>query len=476
VDSPGANATAVPLIFVGSHFCRCRSEATKQSILPDRDALVPRARDDNRECDLSASDMPSFKTVVIAGVFAAVIAIGWWLFARKSADEAAGLGYEAIPIGAPVSEFGQPWVTHLKIVDLDQDTLLDVLYCDAKNNSVRWIRQSPRGTYVERVLANQIKGPAHVDTADLYGRGRLDVLIASMGQIAPTAEPIGSVVILENLANGGFQKHVLLEGVSRVTDLRAANISGHADGRLDLIVGQFGYVQGEVSWMKNLGDWNFDRQVLLSKPGAIHTPLADYDGDGQLDFAALVAQDSEAVHLFRQERAGEFKESLIWRSTNQDFGSSGMSVADVNRDGKPDLLVTNGDGLDFPGADQRPWHGLQWLENLGAGKFKYHRIGDLPGCFSPSGVDLDSDGDIDLLTVSAFGEWSDEDSISMMAWVNDGQNKFTPIPLAKKPIRLITSDVGDLDGNGVPVIVTGGFFPWPPYRDMSNITLWRRKK
>jgi hypothetical protein len=35
--------------------------------------------------------------------------------------------------------------------------------------------------------------------------------------------------------------------------------------------------------------------------------------------------------------------------------------------------------------------------------------------------------------------------------------------------------VGDLDGNGVPVIVTGGFHAYPPFDDMSVITLWRRK-
>ena len=419
--------------------------------------------------------MSSPKTVIILGVLAATLAASWWMFGRTQPDDVSALRYITVPIGAPVSEFGQPWVTHLKIVDLDQDGLLDVLYCDAKNNSVRWIRQSPRGNYVERVIADQVRGPAHVDTADLFGRGRLDVLIASMGQIAPTAEAIGSVVVLENTSNGDFKKHVLLERVARVTDVRAANVSGHTDGRLDLIVGQFGYVQGEISWMKNLGNWEFERKILHSKPGAIHTPLADFDGDGQMDFATLVAQDSEAVHLFRQERAGEFKESLLWRSTNQDWGSSGMSVSDVNRDGKPDLLVTNGDGLDFPGADQRPWHGLQWLENLGEGKFQYHRVGDLAGCFSPSAVDLDGDGDIDLLAVSAFGKWSNENEVSMMAWLNDGKNNFSPVVLANKPIRLITSDVGDLDGNGVPVIVTGGFFPWPPYRDMSNITLWRKK-
>jgi hypothetical protein len=419
--------------------------------------------------------MLSLKTVFILVASASVVAAGWWMFGGSEPSAVSAIRYVPVPIGAPVSEFGQPWVTHLKIVDLDQDGMLDVLYCDAKNNSVRWIRQSPRGKYVERVLAEQVRGPAHVDAADLFGSGRLDVLVASMGQIAPTAEAIGSVVVLENMGNSEFKKHILLERIARVTDLRAANLSGHTDGRLDLVVGQFGYVEGEVSWMKNLGNWEFERKTLHSKPGAIHTPLADFDGDGQMDFAALVAQDSEAVHLFRQERPGEFKNTLLWRSNNQDWGSSGMSVADVNRDGKPDLLVTNGDGLDFPGADQRPWHGLQWLENLGEGKFEYHRIGDLAGCFSPLAVDVDADGDVDLLAVSAFGKWTNEDEVSMMAWLNDGQNNFRSVGLANKPIRLITADVGDLDGNGVPVIVTGGFFPWPPYREMSNITLWRKK-
>jgi hypothetical protein len=35
--------------------------------------------------------------------------------------------------------------------------------------------------------------------------------------------------------------------------------------------------------------------------------------------------------------------------------------------------------------------------------------------------------------------------------------------------------VGGLDGNGVPVILTGGFHVVPPFDRMSNVTLGRRK-
>ena len=63
----------------------------------------------------------------------------------------------------------------------------------------------------------------------------------------------------------------------------------------------------------------------------------------------------------------------------------------------------------------------------------------------------------------------------MTAWLNDGHEQFTPVPLAREPTHLITVAAGDLDGNGVPVLVTGGFFIYPPYTNMNRVTLWRRK-
>ncbi len=379
------------------------------------------------------------------------------------------------PIGAPASDFGRPMVTHVNIVDLDQDGLPDVLYCDARHNTVRWIRQSPRGDFNERIIGENIPGPAHVEAADLNGTGRLDVLVASMGQILPNNDRIGAVIVLENIDNENFHRRVLLENTARVTDVRAANLHAHTDDRLDLIVGQFGGVQGETRVMKNEGGWQFTRRVVNMLSGCVNVPVADFDGDGATDFAALISQEWEEIHLFRNAGSGQLQESIVWGSTNEDYGSSGLAVADVNRDGKPDLIYTNGDGFDYAMQVPRRWHGMQWLENRGNGFFKFHRVGDLPGAYSPAAADLNGDGTIDLVAVSCLADWNDPKSVSLMAWLNDGQENFTPVVLAHRPIQLVTAAVGDLDGDNIPEIVTGGFHGLPPFEETSNITLWRRK-
>ncbi|RXK53538.1 VCBS repeat-containing protein [Oleiharenicola lentus] len=386
------------------------------------------------------------------------------------------LVYQPVAIGSPAGPEDRPMVTNLQIADLDQDGLPDVIYSEARGNTVRWIRQAPRGVFTEQVIARDLPAPANVWAADVQGSGRLDVLVACMGQIMPNNDRIGSIVVLENLDNRTFQPRTLLEKTARVTDVRAANLTGHTDGKLDLVVGQFGYAQGETRWMKNLGGWRFESQIVNRQSGTVHTPVADFDGDSRPDFAALVTQEWEEVHLFRNPGdGGEFKDTLVWGSTNEDYGGSGLAVADVNRDGRPDLISTNGDGFDYAVRGHRPWHGIQWLENTGQGNFRYHRVGDFPGAYAPCAADLNGDGHTDLVAVSGFADWDDPQSVALMAWLNDGRQNFTPMPLARSPIKLVTAAVGDLDGDGVPEIVTGALHAFPPFERLSNITLWRRQ-
>jgi len=386
------------------------------------------------------------------------------------------LHYVPVAIGAIPGPEDRPMVTNLKIADLDQDGLPDIIYSECRTNTVRWIRQFPRGTFTEQILARDLPAPASVGAADVSGSGRRDVLVGCMGQIMPNNDRIGSVVVLENLDNRSFRARKLLEKTARVTDVRAANLAGHTDGRLDLVVGQFGYAQGEVRWMENRGDWQFDSHLVNGQSGTVHTPVADFDGDGRPDFAALISQEWEEVHWFRNPGpGGEFRDALIWGSTNEDYGSSGLEVADVNRDGRPDLIYTNGDGFDYAVRGHRPWHGMQWLENTGEGNFRFHRVGNLPGAYAPCAADLNGDGFIDLVAVSGFADWDDPKAVSLMAWINDGHEGFTPMPLAGSPIKLVTAAVGDLDGDGVPEIVTGALHAFPPFDRVSNITLWRRQ-
>ena len=55
-----------------------------------------------------------------------------------------------------------PMISNLQNSDLDGDGLLDVIVCDAKNNTVSWIRQFPAGTYTEKVITSDLITPAHV--------------------------------------------------------------------------------------------------------------------------------------------------------------------------------------------------------------------------------------------------------------------------------------------------------------------------
>jgi len=381
--------------------------------------------------------------------------------------------FQPTPIGAPIGQ--PPWVAHVNTVDLDRDGLLDVLACESQDNTVVWVRQTAKGVFEERIVGKNLRAPVHVEPADIDADGDLDLVVASMSFVFPNNDRIGMVYVLENDGKCGFTTRILLENTERVVDARPADLNG--DGRMDLVLAQFGYDQGMVSWLEQTAPWTFERRVLLDLSGSINVGVADFNGDKKPDVVALISQQWEEVYYFENQGGGQFTPKRIWGSTNEDYGSSGLAVADLNRDGRPDVVHTNGDGFGpaaTPGP--RPWHGVQWLENVGNGLFRSHRIASLPGAYSPVPVDIDGDGATDLIVSTAYADWNNQnrDVVSLVWYRNDGQMNFEPRILAKTPKDLITVAAGDFDGSGKPWLITGGFYIYPPYDSMGRLLLWRR--
>lgn len=365
-------------------------------------------------------------------------------------------------------------IAHVNTIDLDGDGRHEVVVADARTNSVQAIYLTPTGEDREVTLADNIAAPARVEATDLDNDGDIDLLVASMGRIFPNNDLIGAVILLENDGTATFTPRTLIDGIARVTDVRAADFDG--DGRRDLVVGQFGYHQGEIRWMRNLGDGTWESEILLDRPGTIHVPIADFDRDGDADFAALVTQDDESIYLFRNNGRGSFTPEIIWGSPNADYASSGMVVADLDQDGWPDLVFTNGDGFDYASPGPRAWHGVQWLRNLGGEDFEFRRIGRLPGAYGPQVADFNNDGRPDILVCSWFNDWRDPAAVSLRMYYNEGSYGFIAQDLATDPTHLVSSAGLDFDGDGDRDFVTCAFYAFPPMTRLSRITLWTNEE
>src|SRR6266568_3193895 len=369
-------------------------------------------------------------------------------------------------------------VANVQVVDFDRDGLNDILVCDTARNAVILYRQMPDARFEERILADNLKCPAHATVVDLDNDGDLDIVVAVLGSIFPWDALVGKVVLLENEGDH-FTQHVLLDDVRRVADVEAGDLNG--DGYVDLTVGVFGYARGEVLWLENRGkkdgQWHFLDHQLLDRPGVIHVPVGDLDGDGDLDIAAVVSQDEEELWLFENLGQGQFKPRRIYASPNYDVGSAGLVVCDLDKDGKLDLLLPQGDNLEDPYAWPQPYHGCLWFRNLGNWKFESKRIANFGGSYAAAVGDLDGDGDLDVVLVSLCNDWTDPARPSVIWLENDGHQNFKMRPIDSAPIGLITVACGDLNNDGRADIVAGSLL-LPPIveRRVNRVTTWISKK
>jgi hypothetical protein len=379
--------------------------------------------------------------------------------------------FEPRAIGNPAE--GYPMISHLEPYDMTGNGLLDVVVADIQNNSISIILQEPVDVFNEITIATNIIAPSHLQIIDFNKNGHPDILVGVLGMLFPNNDPIGSIVYLENTGDLNFNKHVLIENIARVSDVRAGDMNGN--GLLDLVVAQFGYDDGEVRWMENLGNLEFRSHILQSLSGAINVEIHDFNENGHLDFAVLISQEWQEIYIFTNDGSGNFTPNLIWGSSNSDFGSSSLTMFDLNQNGRMDLLYTNGDAFDYIPPRPRPWHGVHWLENKGDLNFEIQRLAFFGGATYAQAFDATHNGNMDIFAVSCFNLWDNPESQSLIWFQNTGDMQFTRHRISNNPTHLLKLKIGDFNNNGQMDFVTGGMHIFPPHDRIGRITLWTNK-
>jgi hypothetical protein len=214
----------------------------------------------------------------------------------------------------------------------------------------------------------------------------------------------------------------------------AADLDG--DGDLDIVSAS----SGLIAWYENTdGAGSFGEQQVITyplAPAAQAVVAADLDGDGDLDVLSASRTDDKIAWYENTNGAGSFGEQQV--ITTLADGARSVFAADLDGDGELDVLS----------ASQYD-NEIAWYENGGgAGAFGAQQlISDVAG--GPSSVfaaDLDGDGDADVLSAS---EYDDE-----IAWYEntDGQGSFggeqTITTLADGAQSVFAADLdsdGDID-------------------------------
>jgi hypothetical protein len=275
--------------------------------------------------------------------------------------------------------------------------------------------------------------PRSLSPGDLDGDGDLDIAIANGGD--------SNVSLLINNGAGQFTPFDDRFAVgANPQSIEAVDVDG--DDLADIITSDES--AGTVSVLINQGNLTFAQRVVLDTGGVGFRPytvtVADINGDGRKDVVVANVFDTAPfgrIALFFQELGGTFSAAQQIDAGATALKPRAVFLADFDGDGDLDIATANENS-----------NNVSILDNDGAGTFTtVDEVEAGEGPFWVGAADLDNDGVVDLFVAN-------KPTNQVTPLINDGTGEFTPADPIEIGQATEYIGLGDLDGDGVKDLVS----------------------
>lgn len=315
--------------------------------------------------------------------------------------------------------------------DFNRDGKLDLAIVRGFSNYIGILLGNGDGTFKGAIdYLSGGSNPRLITTGDFNGDGKLDIATGNLNDY-PTYSDHSTIGILLGKGDGYFEEVVPYStGGGTPSSLTVGDFNG--DGKSDLAVSN--YQTQNVAVLIGKGDGSFKEAKLFAGTGFVRSvKAADVNHDGKEDVVVL-STDYTGFHgnvgLLTGKGDGSF--NTVINLVNFDSGPISLLVNDFNADGNPDVVVANLIGTD-----------VNVLLGKGDGSFSkpisYSSGGDSPA-FLVTG-DFNVDGKPDL----AVGKIGVDFGTSVLLGNGDGTFRT-----AKSYPNGSLLGEGDVNGDGKP--------------------------
>ncbi|HTN08655.1 VCBS repeat-containing protein [Agriterribacter sp.] len=276
-------------------------------------------------------------------------------------------------------------------------------------------------------------------------------LLLTIGSFSPSDQQLGRLLSFDTSFTTPIPE-INIDHLSRPVQFACADLN--MDGKDDAVICNFGNNGGKLAWYD---DFQASKEnILKALPGARKVEIKDFNGDGKPDIIVLMSQAWEGISLFYNLGKGKFKEKKLLQFSPV-FGASYFELADFNKDGHPDILLTNGDNWDYS-AINKNYHGVRIYLNDGKDNFKEAWFYPLYGTSKAVAADFDNDGDMDIAAIAFYADLEHPEN-GFVYFSNEGNFYFKSSSLPDAALgKWLTMEAADFDHDGDTDIVLGSYF------------------